>query len=197
MSTEIMLPWGAVQCASNSLSYPVIQVVDDRTNIAAADNLKSARQQMKEFEALCEPMRVELRKPLDAFLAEKKKYSDQYEAYERAQKQSIGAYSKKVMDEENARRKADADNPVMIEQAKARSEYAQSTSKLKAYGVITDRMAFIAALAESGNVGWLNLIFEKYNESKLNDFLKSAGIDGDKTTFPGVSVELRADVKVR
>lgn len=219
MSTDIItLPSEAQVIAKDALSLPVIQVVDDRTNIAAAENLKIAKSTFKDFESACEPMRLSLRKPLDEFLALKKQITDKFELYEKQQKQEIGAYTKRLMDAENARRKAEAERlaaeraiqaeiegkeavpvqaPIQIEQAKARSEFVSSNVKLKAKGVITDRLEFISALASSGNVGWINLIFEKYNETKLNDFLKAQGVDGEKSTFPGVAVEMVPIVGVR
>jgi hypothetical protein len=218
MNQVMILPEKAQLIANDALSLPVIQVVDERTNIAAAENLKIAKSYFKDFEAACEPERVRLRKPLDDFLSKKKLYTDQFESYERQQKQEIGAYTKGLMDAENARRKAEAERlaaeraiqaeiegkeaipvqaPIQIEQSKARSEFVSSTVKMKAKGTITDRLEFISALAASGNVGWINLIFEKYNETKLNDFLKAQGIDGEKSSFPGVAVEMVPIVGVR
>ena len=236
MSTDLVisLPKEAVIVSNDALSLPVIPVTDDRTNIAAAENLKIVSKLLKEFREICEPVRVELRAPLDNFLSLKKVAEDKIEAWINDQKRAIGDYNQELMRLENEKLKAEQDKknaelkaendrlnelrrieaekagevakevvfepvqePIAIEQSKARSEFASATIKEKAKGVVTDKLKFIAALADGGHSGWVNLIFDKVNETQLNNFLKAMGINGRDNRFPGVAVEMIADVRVR
>lgn len=230
----VSLPAQAVQIEKDVISLPVINVIDDRTNIAAAENLKIVSKFSKEFDEACEPERIRLRTPLDNFLALKKTAKDKIESWINQQKQSIGSYAQKVMKEANEKRRLEQERlnaeekarvdkineqrrleaeqngteavietaepvqeAVQIEQVKDRSVFVSTTVKEKPKASVIDRIVFIQTLTETGNAAWVNLIFDKVNESKLNEFCKAMEIDGTKKKFPGLSVDMVADVKVR
>lgn len=87
--------------------------------------------------------------------------------------------------------------PVQVEKAIAKSEFVNSSVKMKVSASVSDKGAFIATLLETGNAAWINLIFDKVNQTKLNDFCKAMNIDGVKSKYPGLRVEMIPDVRVR
>ncbi len=240
----ISLPAEAVRIQKEIEAIPIIEVINEKTNIAANENLKIVNQFIKEFDAICEPERVRLITPLNVFYSLRKKASDMIDAWIKNQKLTIGKYGQEIIRKENEMRrieqerinaeiKAEIDRlneqkrieaervgkeaiieefvpeeikqeefipvqePVMQNEAKVKSVFVHGSVKEKAVGTITDLPLFLSTLIESNESAWVNLICDKVNQSKLNDFLKSHGIDGRKNNYPGVFTEMVPDVRSR
>lgn len=230
----ISLPKEAVLIRNDVAALEIINVVGDKTNMAATENLKLVNQQLKAFREACEPERIRLRTPLDNYLALKKEGEDTIEMWIDRQKKSIGAYAQELIQQENERRlieqqkkddeerarieKLNAERaeeaakngteakveefvpvqqPVMMEQALVKTEFVTANVKLKPNATITDKVLFMQTLVETGNTSWINLIFDKVNQSKLNEFCKATGINGRDKLYPGLSVEMVADIRTR
>lgn len=222
---------------------PLIDVVDERSNVAASENMKLIKLYKDEIETMLEPVRVALYEPYQEFNRRKKVIMDAIDGQLKNQSTAIGVYNRKVLDELNRKRqeearakaeeearkrqeelqaKADAEAlrksqetgevvkaevvaPVVVEPVevaqvetmKAKTGFASSTVKMKPAPTITDKVMFLDALMTSGNAAFINLIFDKVNESQLKKFCEAMKIDGAGKKFPGLAVEMVADVKVR
>lgn len=203
----VSLPQEAVAIRNDVSALEIIEVNDERTNIAASENLKLVNQRLKAFKDACEPERLRLREPLDQFLALKKEAEDAIETWIAQQKKTIGAFAQEIIRKENERRAAEqkqredeflpAQDVVVMDQAKVKTEFVSSSVKEKPSAAVTDKVLFINTLISTGNISWVNLIFDKVNQSKLNEFCKANSINGRDKLFPGLSVEMIADVRVR
>ena len=191
---DIMLPETAKKYEIEIMNLAVVKVVDDRSNITAMENLKVVNFYLKDFVSACEPKRKELREPLDKFLEMKKTAQDKIEGWINEQKREIGRYNQEIMRIENEKRQSDSHE---IQKTGVKSEFATATIKEKPQATIKDLATFLQCLLESGNISWINLIFDKPNQSKLNDFCKANNFDGKKSSFPGLSIEMIPDVKIR
>jgi hypothetical protein len=202
----VSLPMEAVKLEKEILDIDIIQVEDDRTNIAASENLKIVSAYYKEFVELLEPKRVELRKPLDDFLSMKKMACDRIDEWIKNQKLTIGKYGQEIIRKENERKRLDliAQNELRgearelqpVTEARAHSEFVKSKVKEKPEATITDLAIFVSTLLSTGNIAYLKMIFDKPNISKLNQFCKLEEINGRDKNFPGLSVEMVPDIKI-
>ena len=186
-----LLSESALSYANDINALSIIDIVDEQTNLAATENLKIANNYLKFFKNSCEPKRLELREPLDKFLDEKKLYEEKITNWITAQKKLIGAYNLAIM----ARNNEIADNKP-VEQSLIKSEFVKANIKIKHTGLITDKAMFLACILETSDISWINLIFDKVNETQLNNFVKAHELDGITKNYPGLKIEESASVRV-
>ena len=103
----VSLPKEALVIRDEMATILLIDVVDDRTSIAAAENRKIVKERFPKFEEACEPERVRLETPYKAFLGMKKAVVDQVKAWIDTQSKSIANYELKKVREENEKRAAE------------------------------------------------------------------------------------------
>jgi hypothetical protein len=87
--------------------------------------------------------------------------------------------------------------PVQIEKAVVKNEFVTASVKEKPCATVTDMVLFIQTLIENGKDDWAKLIFDKVNQSQLNKFCAAQGINGREKRFPGIAVEMVAEVRTR
>lgn len=209
----IALPKEAVQIEKDILSLPIVNVMDEKTKIAAAENMKFGKKFLDEFEKICNNSDAYLshRIPLDAFLALRKESKKKIEDWIAAHSKKIGDYESEIIRQENERIKAEQEKAneeaaekakecgevpapvqkaVEITQSKTKSSFVSLGVKMKPDANITDLTKFIEALVTSGSDDWIKLIFPKYSESELKKFCIAKDIDGIKKTYPGLNVKM-------
>lgn len=207
MNELIVLPQTAIEIENKVLNLPVISVIDEKTNIAGNEQLKSMKIYRDEFIEALEPRRKELREPLDLFLALKKCALAVMNNQIDAQEKQIGLYGQEMIRKENERKaleltiqnelKGEDKQFQPITESRSHSEFVKGKVKEKPDASISDLAVFIQGLLDSGNIAYLKMIFDKPNISKLNAFCKLENIDGRNKEFPGLIVNMVPDVSTR
>jgi hypothetical protein len=145
MSNELIvsLPLEAVNLEKNIITIPIIQVKDDRTRIAADENVKIAKEDFKEFEAIVKPIREELLKPADDFQALRKAATDHINEWMKKQNDLIGAYGQKMIRLANEQRRIEQERINAERKAEIDRINQENISKAELEGTETKFVEFI------------------------------------------------------
>jgi hypothetical protein len=179
MELNLVIPQAACDLAEKIMSMLFVEVIDDKTKQDASDQLKAHSSYVKEFLAIIEPIKKEIKAPGVAFDKALKPITDMIKDWETRQKQSLGKF---MLENENE---------------KTRTFYSQSSVKEKVSARIIDFATFAETLLQNGQRGAFEMIFSDYNESKLNLWCESQGIDGIKSLYPGLEVKIVAKINNR
>ena len=103
------LPEDALKLEKDILDIKIIDVIDDRTRIAADENVKIVKAYFGEFESIVKPIRESLLKPADDFQALRKAATDRVNDWIKRQNDQIGKYGQEMLRIEREKRKAEED----------------------------------------------------------------------------------------
>ena len=180
-----MLPVVADSIIANIDSIKLIKVIDERTNQAAIEQIKSAKLLINEFEEAIDWKRKELYEPYKQFLDRKKEVIDKINEFMKQQKKEVGSWELKKM--------KDMDS----DKAKTKTSFATGTTTMKHEYSIKDNLIFICTLLENNEEGWIEAIYDSPNKAMVKAFVEFKKLDNTTNGYPGMVRVLKADVKVR
>jgi hypothetical protein len=169
----------AQQLAEKLSSIPIIEVIDDRTEHAASDQLKAYSCYEKEFDDIVEPIKKEIKAPGVALDKSLKPISDYRKEWRNMQKQTLGKYL------------------VNKDIQKTHTVFSASTAKEVINAQIIDLALFAETLLQNGQRAAFVSIFSDYNTTKLNAWCEMQGIDFETTLYPGLEGKKVAKVNNR
>jgi hypothetical protein len=129
----------------------------------------------------------------------------------RIMQEKINAENKARIDAENEKRRKEAEESgkqaeiiefkpheaVEMNVSGSQGAFAREKTKMIPEGVITDLEKFIDSLISSGKGFLLKSFILKISDSKINNWLKDEGMDGVTKSFPGISITMVPDTKIR
>lgn len=169
----------ALHIAEKLSSMPIIEVVDDRTEHAASDQLKAYKAYEEEFAKIIDPIKKEIKAPGVALDKSLKPILDYIKEWKDKQKGTLGKF---ILNKDIQ---------------KTHTGFSASTAKPKVSARIVDIIAFAKMLLDNGLYAAFVMIFVEYNESKLNLWCESQGYDGLNSLCPGLEIKIIAKVNNR
>lgn len=168
-----------------TIQVPIIKVEDEKTNIAALENIQYAKMKKFEIQQIVKPIKEEYYRPWKNITNIETKVLSEIDNWIKSQEKESIEYQKQI------KAQLEAENQ-KVDALKTKSEWVSSQFKPEMIVVVTNIAQLCETLLSTGQIAAISSIF-KINESELKKYIKALGVD----KYPGVDIKFDYKITTR